>query len=37
MTAPHSLHRPTPLALALMLAFAAPASALAQQAPTLRP
>ncbi|WP_308922685.1 TonB-dependent receptor domain-containing protein [Janthinobacterium sp. J1-1] len=35
MTAPHSLHRPTPLALALMLAFAAPASALAQQAPTL--
>lgn len=35
MTAPYSLHRPTPLALALMLAFAAPASALAQQAPTL--
>ena len=35
MTAPHYLHRPTPLTLALMLAFAAPASALAQQAPTL--
>lgn len=35
MTAPHYLYRPTPLALALMLAFAAPASALAQQAPTL--
>ena len=35
MTAPHYLHRPTPLTLALTLAFAAPASALAQQAPTL--
>ena len=35
MTAPHYLHRPTPLRLALMLAFAAPASALAQQAPSL--
>ena len=35
MAAPHYLHRPTPLALALMLAFAAPASALAQQASTL--
>lgn len=35
MTAAHYLHRPTPLSLALMLAFAAPASALAQQAPTL--
>lgn len=35
MTAPHYLHRPTPLTLALMLAFAAPASALAQQASTL--
>ncbi|MGK5025406.1 TonB-dependent receptor domain-containing protein [Janthinobacterium sp. RB2R34] len=33
--APTPLHRPTPLRLALMLAFAAPATALAQQAPTL--
>ena len=35
MTASHFLHRPTPLSLALMLAFAAPATALAQQATTL--
>ncbi|WP_226929656.1 TonB-dependent receptor domain-containing protein [Janthinobacterium aquaticum] len=35
MSVPRPLHRPTPLALALMLAFAAPASVLAQQAPTM--